>query len=172
MLHASQFFHKNGNNQQNSQYYRKAPENQKLIPERVMLCQCNSLYHRFKFQSKRQNNQIGNHNNLCSLQNSHRKNSGDFSAKTDNIRNQDNTAGYHKINYKIPVICPLEHSKKHCCQKNMRHQKLSEPEISQVLFFRFRSSATNFFKPRIKKPHQKCHKHHIHHMSVKISQNK
>ena len=54
----------------------------------------------------------------------------------------------------------------------MGHQKLSEPEISRILFFRLRPSLSDHLHPGVKKPHEEYHKHHIDHMRMKISQHK
>ena len=53
VLHSFQFFCKNRDDQKHSKKHRKSPENQKLVPQRMMLCKSHSLNHGFKFQSKR-----------------------------------------------------------------------------------------------------------------------
>ena len=138
----------------------------------MMLCQCHPLYHRIKFQCKGQDHQIRETYDLHCLYDRHCQDPDYLSLKSYDICDQDNSTGHYKIDHKIPVIGPLEHAKKNGRQKDVRHQKLSQPENTAFLFFRLRPSFSDHFHPCIEHSHQKCHKHHIYHMGMKISQNK
>ena len=138
----------------------------------MILRKRHTLDHCLKFHGKRQNNKLCDTKDLRSLRCRSCKNRFPFSSETCDISKKNNAACHYKINYKIPEVCPLEHSKENSRQNNMRHKKLFFPE--RFLFYIsipvpvFSVSA----KPGIQNSQDQKDKHDIYHMGMKISQNK
>ena len=82
------------------------------------------------------------------------------------------STGHHEINNKIPEIRKPEHTDHHCSQQDMRNQQLFFPELFPARLHDHCFSHPHTSHPRIKKSHQKQHKHYIYHMGMEISQHK
>lgn len=65
-----------------------------------------------------------------------------------------------------------EHTDHHCNQQDMRNQQLFFPELFPARLHDHCFSHPHTSHPRIKKSHQKQHKHYIYHMGMEISQHK
>ena len=136
-----------------------------------MLCECDSLYHiaAVKLHRKRKDDQCCQYQDLHCLCRCHGKYPFYLSFLSDNIHDQDHTAGHCIINDKIPVVCPVEHSQKGCSCQKLWHQKLPAPEFFSFRILQRDFCRPYFFHPGIKQCKDQKDKHDIHNMRMQIS---
>ena len=129
MLCAAELFHKKNDHKNHSQNRRKPPQDQKLMRKGMILSHRHTLDHCLKIQGKRKNHHGSHSQNLCCLSRRNSKDPFGLTFHQNNIGKKYNSSCYHKVNNKIPEIRPVEHTEKHCRQKDLRHEKLFSPEF-------------------------------------------
>ena len=144
MLCAAELFHQENNYKNHSQDHRKSPQDQKLMRKGVILGHSHTLDHCLKIQGKRKNHHGSHSQNLCCLSRRNSKDPFGLTFHQNNIGKKYNSSCYHKVNNKIPEIRPVEHTEKHCRQKDLskivEKDLLKDPGLHRSLFADFFSS--------------------------------
>ena len=136
----------------------------------MVLCQSYALYHGCELQGERKDDHCCDGKDFYCLCYRYCKDPSDIAFQADDVHKQYRSAGHDIVNDKIPVVCPVEHSKEHCCCQNLRHQKLFHPEFPTSQFLHRRCCVPYLLCPGIQKSQKQKDKHDVYHMCVKVSQ--